>query len=57
MEKKGYIKGVGSGFDGFMTACDAIGMSEIPIVSQGADLISGVGYSGSVKLYERYTYS
>lgn len=43
MAKKGYITGVGSRFDGFMTACDIIGMSEIPVVSQGADLISGVG--------------
>lgn len=43
MAKKGYITGVGSRFDGFMTACDVIGMSEIPFVSQGADLISGVG--------------
>lgn len=43
MAKKGYITGVGSRFDGFMTACDVVGMSEIPFVSQGADLISGVG--------------
>lgn len=43
MAKKGYITGVGSRFDGFMTACDVVGMSEIPVVSQGADLISGVG--------------
>ena len=40
--KKGYIVGVGSRLDNFQTGLDVIGMTEIPIVSQGADLASGV---------------
>lgn len=35
-----YIVGVGSRLGNFQTACDVIGMTEIPFVSQGADLIS-----------------
>ena len=40
--KKGYIVGVGSKLDNFQTGLDVIGMTEIPFVSQGADLASGV---------------
>ena len=34
------IVGIGSRLGNFQTACDVIGMTEIPIVSQAADLIS-----------------
>ncbi len=40
--KKGYIVGVGSRLDNLQTGLDVIGMTEIPFVSQGADLASGV---------------
>lgn len=40
--KKGYIVGVGSRLENFQTGLDVIGMTEIPFVSQGADLASGV---------------
>lgn len=40
--KRGYIVGVGSRLDNFQTGLDVIGMTEIPFVSQGADLASGV---------------
>lgn len=40
--KKGYIVGIGSRLDNLQTGLDVIGMTEIPIVSQGADLASGV---------------
>lgn len=34
------IVGVGSRLGNFQTACDVIGMTEVPVVSQAADLIS-----------------
>lgn len=40
-KNSGRIIGVGSRLDAFQTACDVVGMTEIPIISQGADLISG----------------
>lgn len=39
---KGYIEGVGSRLENLQTACDLIGMTEIPFVSQAGDLASGV---------------
>lgn len=35
-----YITGVGTRLGNFQTACDVIGMTEFPVVSQAADLIS-----------------
>lgn len=35
-----FITGVGSRLGNFQTSCDIIGMTEIPVVSQAADLIS-----------------
>ena len=41
-KKVKYISGVGSRLSSFQVTCDVIGMTEIPVVSQGADVISGV---------------
>lgn len=40
-KKINYITGVGSRLDSLQTGLDIIGMTEIPLVSQGADVISG----------------
>lgn len=41
-KKPGHIVGVGSRLDAVQTACDVVGMTEIPLVSQGADIASGL---------------
>lgn len=41
-KKTGHIVGVGSRLDAVQTACDVVGMTEIPLVSQGADIASGL---------------
>ena len=38
---KGHIVGVGSRFNAIQTGLDVVGMTEIPIISQSADLASG----------------
>lgn len=41
-KKTRYISGVGSRLSSFQVTCDVIGMTEIPVVSQEADVVSGV---------------
>lgn len=41
-KKSGHIKGLGSRLDAVQATCDVIGMTEVPIVSQGADVVSGL---------------
>lgn len=41
-KKVRYISGVGSRLSSFQVTCDVVGMTEIPFVSQGADVVSGL---------------